>query len=484
MSLTKPRVTQIDTTDIDSTEFASKTQINSVSSNLSTFASYANATFSTGGDGIATGNGVLFSDSFTTTNVSTNQFTLSANSSYAPNMLVYINGLLQHPDAYVVSGTTLTLINSDPLPSGLKVSVRELSVAGGVANVALANVSEARSSNAANGTLTFDYEGANLYVYDGSAVGGYFLPLTQAVLPVPEGTQAQGSVSGYASGGDSGSLVFFNVIQKFSFTANGNATDVGDLTITRGRPAGQSSTASGYTSGGLGYSGGFLYYNTIDKFSFSVDGNATDVGDLTQVRFSTSGQSSTDSGYTSGGASTIPSNYLNIIDKFPFSSNANATDVGDLTVARISSAGQSSDTNGYTSGGITAPTYSNVIDKFPFASNANATDVGDLSIINALPAGQNSSISGYISGGLTPAVVNVIQKFPFATNANTTDVGDLTLARYAATGQSSTASGYTSGGYAPTKTDTVDKFPFSTDGNATDVGNLLMAAATVAGQQV
>ena len=70
----------------------------------------------------------------------------------------------------------------------------------------------------------------------------------------------------------------------------------------------------------------------------------------------------------------------NTIDKFPFASNANATDVGDLTVGRYSGAGQSSTASGYASGGTFAPTYpnSNIIDKFPFASNANATDVGDL----------------------------------------------------------------------------------------------------------
>ena len=39
-------------------------------------------------------------------------------------------------------------------------------------------------------------------------------------------------------------------------------------------------------------------------------------------------------GYASGGQT------VNTIDKFPFSADANATDVGDLTVARHSPAGQ------------------------------------------------------------------------------------------------------------------------------------------------
>jgi hypothetical protein len=78
----------------------------------------------------------------------------------------------------------------------------------------------------------------------------------------------------------------------------------------------------------------------------------------------------------------------NIIDKFPFATNANATDVGDLTVARYDSAGQSSTASGYTSGGYLTPGGRNIIDKFPFASDANATDVGDLVLASYSLVGQ------------------------------------------------------------------------------------------------
>ena len=79
----------------------------------------------------------------------------------------------------------------------------------------------------------------------------------------------------------------------------------------------------------------------------------------------------------------------NVIDKFPFSSDADATDVGDLSVARGIASGQSSRTHGYTSGGADAtPAPSNVIDKFPFSSDDNATDVGDLTVSRYGSAGQ------------------------------------------------------------------------------------------------
>src|SRR6056297_805411 len=134
-------------------------------------------------------------------------------------------------------------------------------------------------------------------------------------------TQAQGTVSGYASGGYTGT--FYNIIEKFPFTADANATDVGDLTTTRHASAGQSSSTNGYTGGGR--NGPPATDNTIDKFPFATDTNAADVGDLTVARSELAGQSSAVSGYNSGG-----SPITNTIDKFPFAADANATDVGDL----------------------------------------------------------------------------------------------------------------------------------------------------------
>jgi hypothetical protein len=294
-------------------------------------------------------------------------------------------------------------------------------------------------------------------------------------------TVFQGTISGYTSGGRLPADVSLNTIDKFPFAADGNATDVGDLTLITRDTAGQSSTTHGYTSGGYN---GTTGYDVIAKFSFVADANATDVGNLTQGRYVATGQSSSESGYTSGGLANI-----DIIDKFPFVADTNATDVGNLTVGRKALSGQNSKTHGYNSGGLTGnPTVNggmeNTIDKFPFATDGNATDVGDLTIYTGALAGQSSTTHGYTAGGYN--AVNVIQKFTFATDGNSTDVGDLTQARVASAGQSSTDSGYTSGGrYAPTTLfNTIDKFPFSNDVNATDVGDLTIARYSVSGQQV
>ncbi len=195
----------------------------------------------------------------------------------------------------------------------------------------------------------------------------------------------------------------------------------------------------GYVSGGIRVlpSGSPVVSNLNQKFSFASDGDATTVGNLSNTSPPTNGsglvagQSSENDGYVSGGQ-TLPGANQNKIDKFPFSSDANASDVGDLTVARKGMAGSSSDVSGYNSGGI--PT-TNVIDKFPFASDGNATDVGDLLSNRYYMAGQSSTANGYTSGGLVPPNTNAIEKFPFSSDANSTDVGDLTGNYYGNAGQ-------------------------------------------------
>ena len=162
-----------------------------------------------------------------------------------------------------------------------------------------------------------------------------------------------------------------------------------------------STRLNGYTSGGVSPS----RVNTIDKFSFVADENATDVADLTTSKNSIAGQSSTESGYVSGGTAP-PVVYVATIEKFPFAVDYYAGQIGDLSQARRGPAGQSSSTHGYSSGGLfgaPALTYSTTIDKFPFSSSGTATDVGDITDIRrSSGAGQNSLTHGYFSGGGSP----------------------------------------------------------------------------------
>jgi hypothetical protein len=322
-------------------------------------------------------------------------------------------------------------------------------------------------STSAGGLYTLDSAGGSWQTADGSP------PLIPYIFG--------GTISGYTSGGSAPAAI--NVIDKFPFAADANATDVGDLTAVRYGTAGQSSRENGYTAGGWNNGNN----NVIDKFPFAADANATDVGDLTSQRSYLTGQSSAENGYSSGGAAPpSASTTVAVIDKFPFASDANATNAGQLTIQRQGVSGQSSTEYGYTSGGY-ANALSNVIDKFPFAVDANATSVGTLSVARDAPSGQSSAVSGYNSGGTVPGVgyLNVIDKFPFASDASATDVGDLTVTRSFSAGQSSTENGYVSGGIPnDTAGNVIDKFPFASDANATDIGNLTVIRSYVSGQHV
>lgn len=251
-----------------------------------------------------------------------------------------------------------------------------------------------------------------------------------------QGSSSSSTTHGYTAGGyPSGSL---NNIQKFSFATNGNASNIGTLaTGRRSIGGGHSSSTQGFCAGGWnGPLGSFVYRNEIEKFPFSTDSNAIDHGDLTQARGEVSGQSSVSSGYTSGGTNSTPGTggHRNTIDKYPFAANSNATDVGDLSATRWGSGGQSSATHGYSTGGYGAPLPAavQIIDKFPFATDTNASDIGNFVTNFCRNNGGVSSVSfGYSVGGYNS---NTMEKFPFSADSNATDVGDLTFTTGSARG--------------------------------------------------
>lgn len=301
----------------------------------------------------------------------------------------------------------------------------------------------------------------------------------------------QGSTSGYVSGGFQSPPTFITKIDKFPFSADNNATDVGDLSEARAG-AGQSSAVNGYTAGGVIPS--FAKSNRIDKFPFSISsGTASDIGDLAIATNFHAGQSSGAFGYVSGGNQP---QYGDAIQKFPVSSDTDAIDIANLTVVRSNVTGQSSTTHGYTTGNLSLQA-SNTIDKYPFASDTDATDVGDLvqpgfpggGIYGAGSDGQSSTTHGYYCGGIrnTPyAYEDTIQKFTFSSDANATDVGNLIAINQATSGQSSTTHGYVSGGTDTPSIyyNTIQKFTFASNNDATDVADMTVEAFLAAGQQV
>ena len=301
----------------------------------------------------------------------------------------------------------------------------------------------------------------------------------------------QGSNHGYITGGQT-TNVYQNTIQRFSFTSDANATDVGDMAANVfSRPSGQTSTYHGYNSTGNSSLGSTVPIPQrsaeVRRFSFASSANATDVGFLTIGHTLGTGQSSSTHGYHTGGPPSASN-----IEKFPFSAGnvtAGSVVAGTTTTPNArESVGLSSETNGYITGDYVSPYID--IEKFSFASDGNATDVGNLFSNRNGGAGQSSTTHGYTSGGRTSSFSDIIDKFPFASDGNATNVGDLTDAKNFTSGNSSTTHGYTSGGQdGPSSTsnqeNVIEKFPFSSDNNSTDVADLLatLIYASSPGQQ-
>lgn len=331
------------------------------------------------------------------------------------------------------------------------------------------------------------------YSFEESSDGLRFDGVLQAARFVKEGS-FQGRVAGFVGGGWNGPTTIVNVIDRFPFASDSNAVDQGDLTIGRYGSAGVSSDSYGYTAGGFAGGGYGGAVNAIDKFPFMTVSNAFDVGDLSEVKYTSGGNSSKTaaSGFASGSISPA---VTNIINRIPFVTDTNAFDVGDLSQSRAMMAAQSSETHAYNSGGETTNGGSgvNTIDKFPMAGAGYvlATDVGDLSQSRTRVAGQSSSTHGYSSGGASSwppggPYLATIDKFPFASDTNASSVGSLTAARTFGAGSSSTTHGYTSGG-APTSSagaTTIDKFPFASDTSASSVGSITSARGYNAGFQI
>ena len=235
---------------------------------------------------------------------------------------------------------------------------------------------------------------------------------------------------GYTMGGEP--VPISNRITKFAFASTADGTDVADMINTSGSNSSNSSGTYGYVSGGSTFLPTLNVLNTIQKFSVTADLNATDVGDLTVAKLLQTSANSATHGYCCGGGSAVDPSLttFDVIENFPFATDVNATDIANLTLDRYSGGGHSSETHGYTSGGVKyIPTaYHDIIDKFLFATGADSTGVGNLTADNGNMGGSSSTGFGYVHGGY-PSYITRIDKFSFTTDGNAVDIANLNLGR-------------------------------------------------------
>jgi hypothetical protein len=290
------------------------------------------------------------------------------------------------------------------------------------------------------------------------------------------GGRGPGTIAGFNMGGQAS--LNFNTIDRISLTADGNATDVANLSASIRAAAGNSSATHGYNAGGHNNSANVA---TIDKFTFATSSDASAIGNLTSVSYRPSSSSSATDGYITGNAAS-PSG-SNVIQRFSFSTDGSATNVGTLLAAIGYVSGQSSNTHGYSScAGV--PALSNVIQKWSYSSSTTAVDHGDLTHTLSAAAGMSSTTDGFTAGGdHASGQYNIINKFSFASAGNATDHGDLSVTSNSAPGGvSSTTHGYVSGGY-PIANTRIDKFAYTSNTTASNIGTLTNLARFSSGAQ-
>ena len=119
--------------------------------------------------------------------------------------------------------------------------------------------------------------------------------------------------------------------------------------------------------------------NVIDYIGIATIGNATDFGDLSVSRRLVSGCSSSTRGLFGGGLDGS-SNTINVIDYVTILTTGNATDFGDLTGVSRGVGACSSSTRGIFAGGYTGSVYVSTIDYVTIATTGNGKNFGSLTV--------------------------------------------------------------------------------------------------------
>ena len=300
-----------------------------------------------------------------------------------------------------------------------------------------------------------------------------------SALEATSSSHIQGSNFGYSLGGI-GPGTAVNTIQKFSFTADENATDVADLTESVRQHTGAYSSTDAFRHGGYVSS----EVSTIDKFNFASGANAADFGDFPAVGRYGSGNSGPTHGYQAGGLpapNSFGSGGNNKIVKYPFAAGSITTSaVGDLSGAAQYLNANASETNGYF---MAISGASDVIEKFPFASDGDTTDVGDL--LDATSDGRtHNGLLSDVSGGYgytnhqPPSTYHIV-RFSFSTDGDATDYCDFTFNnKWLVATAPSTTHGYYAGGLSTpgnSYQNDIAKFSYSSTANTTDVADLIAA---------
>ena len=329
-----------------------------------------------------------------------------------------------------------------------------------------------RPVSCAPGTLRFNTDIGTLEVYRGDTIGWEQIQRVENQYLGGGGNSADGiGTRGLLMGGNGSPDSTREEIEYLTIETLGNTKDFGDLTYgAQSAHSGLGNRVNAFYAGGSQIPAG---QNFINKIVVSSTGNATDYGDLANLRAGGGGVSNDNRAFIAGG-NIHPGPVTNVMEYFSMIQSGNAIDFGDLVTAREAVTGSvNSTTRGLFFGGGDPSTKQ--IDFITMASLGNAADFGDCIQDVSGSAGGGNSTRGLMGGGTGPAPrTNVIQFVTIATLGDAVDFGDLTVIRQGLTGMSSrTRSLFVGGALTPNPIyNVIDFVEIATTGNATDFGDI------------
>ena len=240
------------------------------------------------------------------------------------------------------------------------------------------------------GAMRFNTDSSQMEIYDGNQWTGILATSPEQHTGGTRGIFAGGYTQG---GGNQDEIEFINV------DTTGNATDFGNLTVSRRQQGG--SGADRTRGVFLGGRASPLNKDTIDFITIASTGDATDFGNLTGGGGSNGGTASNSIRALShsGQRGSTGTTKLNTIDYIIIQSTGDAVDFGDAVQTRVTqTGGLNSPTRGVFAGGYT-PTQVNTIDFITFSTLGDSADFGDLTHTVRRPGGGSNAVRGIIAGG-------------------------------------------------------------------------------------
>ena len=299
--------------------------------------------------------------------------------------------------------------------------------------------------------------------------------------------QTRGTRGIFAGGYNNVSVAVLNSIGFIQVETQGDSTNFGNLSINRGWSAGLSSSTRTVFGGANVGPSTWAGTNTIDFITVATTGNATNFGNLPDLKWSMGSCSSETRGIFVGG-SKGDANLFSAFDQITIASTGNTTNFGTLFITRRNLGSVNSPTRGVFAGGegpINSSTRISNIEFITIASAGNGTSFGNLT--NGARAGQGSVCSqtrGVFLGGnnTASADTSAIEFITIASGGDSTNFGNLSLTINQCGSASSKVRGVIAGGIRGTATrNNMEFINIATTGNGTNFGNLYSAVQGVAG---